>query len=139
MSSGVAVSDEVVTKYQELKLGHQHRFLFFKLTDDLKEVTFERASSPGQDSYDDFVAALPPNDCRYAVYDFAFKAEDGGDRNKILFVLWCPDTAKVKAKMIYTSTKDSIRKKLVGIGSEIQATDKSEIAHDAVLEKCLRK
>lgn len=41
--------------------------------------------------------------------------------------------------MIYTSTKDSIRKKLVGIGSEVQATDKSEIAHDAVLEKVRRK
>ena len=138
MSSGVAVSDEVVTKYQELKLGHQHKFVFFKLSDDLKEVVFERVSKAGEDSYDNFVASLPPNDCRYAVYDFAFKAEDGGDRNKILFVLWCPDSAKVKAKMIYTSTKDSIRKKLVGVGTEIQATDKAEIAYDAVLEKCLR-
>jgi len=137
LSDADAVSDEVVTKYQELKLGHQHRYLLFKLTDDLKEVTFEKASN--DQAYADFVAALPTNDCRYAVYDFAFKAEDGGDRNKILFVLWCPDTAKIKSKMIYTSTKDSIRKKLVGIGSEIQATDKSEISHDAVLEKCLRK
>ena len=139
MSSGVAVHDEVVAKYQELKLGHQHKFVLFKLSDDLKEVVFERTSTAGQDSYQDFVNSLPPNDCRYAVYDFAFKAEDGGDRNKILFVLWCPDSAKIKAKMIYTSTKDSIRKKLVGIGTEIQATDKAEISHDAVLEKCLRK
>ncbi len=51
----------------------------------------------------------------------------------------CPDGAKVKAKMIYTSSKDSVRKKLVGIGTEVQATDKAEISHDAVLEKVLRK
>lgn len=41
--------------------------------------------------------------------------------------------------MIYTSTKDSIRKKLVGVGTEVQATDRAEISYDAVLEKCLRK
>ena len=78
----------MVNKYQELKLGHQHRYIFFKLSDDLKEVVFEKTSQAGSDSYDDFVSSLPANDCRYAVYDFAFKAEDGGDRNKILFVLW---------------------------------------------------
>jgi cofilin len=41
--------------------------------------------------------------------------------------------------MIYTSTKDAIRKKLVGIGTEIQATDKAEISQEAVLEKVRRK
>jgi len=139
MSSGVAVADEVVNKYQELKLGHQHRFVFFKLTDDLREVVFEKAAPPTA-SYDDFVSALPPSDCRYAVYDYPYTAEDGsGDRGKILFVLWCPDTAKIKSKMIYTSSKDAIRKKLVGIGTEIQATDKAEISNDAVLEKVRRK
>merc|ERR1711862_143693 len=138
MSSGVAVSDEVVTKYQELKLGHQHRFIFFKLTDGLKEVVFEKACPPKSD-FAEFVASLPASDCRYAVYDFEYKAEDGGDRGKIVFVLWCPDTAKIKSKMIYTSSKDAIRKKLVGIGTEIQATDKAEIAYEAVLEKVLRK
>jgi len=129
----------MIPRTEGLCSGHSHKFIFFKLSDALKEVVFEKTSSAGSDSYEQFVAALPPNDCRYAVFDFAFKAEDGGDRNKILFVLWCPDNAKVKSKMIYTSTKDSIRKKLVGVGSEIQATDKAEIAYEAVLEKCLRK
>lgn len=83
----MAVADEVVSKYQELKLGHQHRYVFFKLTDDLKEVVFEKAA-PGNSDFNSFVASLPPNDCRYAVYDFEYKAEDGGDRGKIVFVLW---------------------------------------------------
>jgi cofilin len=81
----------VVTKYQELKLKHQYRYLFFKLSDDLKEVIFESATEVGADAsseYTNFVSSLPAKECRYAVYDFAFKAEDGGDRNKILFVLW---------------------------------------------------
>lgn len=37
--------------------------------------------------------------------------------------------------MLYASSKDALRKKLVGVGTEIQATDSSEISHETVLEK----
>jgi cofilin len=37
--------------------------------------------------------------------------------------------------MLYASSKDALRKKLVGIASEIQATDLSEISYDTVLDK----
>jgi PHP family Zn ribbon phosphoesterase len=50
-------------------------------------------------------------------------------------VIRAPDTAKVKQKMLYASSKDAIRKKLVGVGTEVQATDASEISFEAVLEK----
>jgi len=88
-------------------------------------------------TYEEFVKALPPNDCRYAVFDFAYEA-DGGQRNKILFIVWAPDSAKIKAKMLYASTRDAVRKKLVGVGTEIQATDLAEIDREAVLEKVMR-
>jgi len=44
----------------------------------------------------------------------------------------------MKAKMLYASSKDAIRKKLVGIGAEIQGTDFSEIDFDTVLERVSR-
>jgi len=37
--------------------------------------------------------------------------------------------------MLFASSKDALRKKLVGIGAEIQATDFSEIAKDTVHER----
>lgn len=49
--------------------------------------------------------------------------------------LRAPDTAKIKPKMLYASSKDALRKKLVGIATEIQATDLSEVAYEVVLEK----
>ena len=49
-----------------------------------------------------------------------------------------PDTAKIKSKMVYTSSKGDLRKKLVGIGTEIQATDHSEIDFNTVLDKVTR-
>ena len=136
MSSGVGVSDECIEKFQELKLGHKHQYIIFKLNDDNTEVIVEKTAEPGT-SYDDFQGSLPPTDCRYAVYDFEYEV-DGGKRNKLVFAVWAPDSSKIKSKMLYASSKDNFRKKLVGIGTEIQATDASEIAHEEVLEKILR-
>lgn len=42
-----------------------------------------------------------------------------------------PDNCKVKAKMIYAASKETIRKSLQGIATEVQATDASEIAYEA--------
>lgn len=50
-----------------------------------------------------------------------------------------PDSAKIKPKMLYASSKDALRKKLVGVASEIQCTDLSEIAYDTVLEKVAKQ
>jgi len=136
MSSGVAVDEGVLAKYQELKLGHSLRYALFKMNADQSAVVVDTTAGPSA-TYEEFVKALPPNDCRYAVFDFVYEA-DGGQRNKILFVVWAPDSAKIKAKMLYASTKDAIRKKLVGIGTEIQATDLAEIDREAVLEKVMR-
>ena len=38
--------------------------------------------------YDDFIADLPENECRWGVYDLEFQKEDGGQRNKIIFYQW---------------------------------------------------
>ena len=46
-----------------------------------------------------------------------------------------PDSAKVKSKMLYASSKDAIRKKLVGVANEIQATDAAEVSYDTVLDR----
>jgi cofilin len=161
MSSGVAVHDDCVTVYNDLKLGHKSKFITFKITDDLSNIVVENVAPPAA-SYGDFEGALPSKECRYAVYDFEWyvslsmlaieneielfndefellRDAAEGKRGKIVFVLWAPDGAKVKDKMLYTSSKDNLRKKLVGIGTELQATDRGEISYEATLEKVNRK
>lgn len=49
-----------------------------------------------------------------------------------------PDDSKVKQKMLYASSKDALRKALVGIATEIQGTDFSEVSYETVLEKVSR-
>ncbi|KAJ6621790.1 Cofilin/tropomyosin-type actin-binding protein-domain-containing protein [Mycena sp. CBHHK59/15] len=64
--------------------------------------------------------------------------EDGGKRNKICFYSWAPDDAKIKHKMVFASSKDALRRSLVGIATEIQGTDFSEVAYEVVLDKASR-
>lgn len=48
-----------------------------------------------------------------------------------LLLVRSPDDAKIKNKMLYASSKDALRRSLVGISTEIQGTDYSEVAHES--------
>ena len=135
MATGVVASDEVVNAYNDIKMGHKHRFAIFKISADASSVVVESTSN--ETDWVAFTKSLPAKECRYVVYDFHFQSEDGGDRSKILFIVWAPDSAKIKDKMLFAGSKDSVKKKLVGIGKEIQATDASEIDLATVTEQVL--
>ncbi|KAJ7818504.1 actin depolymerizing factor [Mycena olivaceomarginata] len=128
MSSGVAPNPECLEKYQELKIGKKHKYI-----DNTEIVVLKTSQS---NNYEEFIADLPEFECRWAVYDFEFEKEGAGKRNKLVFVSWAPDDAKIKAKMVFASSKDALRRALVGIAVEIQGTDFSEVAYEAVHDKC---
>ncbi|KAL1923301.1 uncharacterized protein VTP21DRAFT_8281 [Calcarisporiella thermophila] len=136
MSSGVAVNGQCLEVFQSLKLRKTSKYIIFSLSPDFKEIVVEKTGENA--SYDEFVEMLPPNECRYAIYDFEYERPGEGTRNKICFYAWSPDTSKIKQKMLYASSKDALRRQLVGIGAEIQGTDHAEVSYEAVLEKVLR-
>ena len=71
-----------------------------------------------------FTFLHPP---RRAVYDFDYVNADGCQFKKLIFLLWSPDAAAIKAKMMYASTKDFFKGLLPGIAIELQATEPSEV------------
>ncbi|KAI0322017.1 hypothetical protein OF83DRAFT_1050145, partial [Amylostereum chailletii] len=135
-ASGVAVNPDCLTAFQELKLGKKLKYIIYAVSDDKTEIVVTKKST--SDNYDEFLADLPEQDCRWAVYDFEFEKEGAGKRNKICFFSWSPDDAKIKAKMLFASSKDALRRALVGIAAEIQGTDYSEVAYESVLDKVSR-
>nr|XP_018682019.1 PREDICTED: actin-depolymerizing factor-like isoform X1 [Musa acuminata subsp. malaccensis] len=130
-ASGMAVNDECKLKFLELKAKRNFRFIVFKIDEKLQQVTVEKLGQPEQ-SYDDLAASLPPNECRYAVYDFDFVTDENCQRSKIFFIAWSPDASRVRSKMLYASSKDRFKRELDGIQVEVQATDPSEMSIDIV-------
>ncbi|KAA8911299.1 Cof1 cofilin [Sphaerosporella brunnea] len=132
--SGVGLAGDCVTTFEQLKLGKKTKYIIYKLSDDKKTIIVEKTSEDVD--YDNFLADLPEADCRYAVYDFEYQLEAGeGKRSKICFYSWSPDDAPVRSKMVYSSSKDALRRALAGIHSEIQGTDPSEVCYETVLER----
>ena len=130
------VNQEVTETFQQLKLGKSLKYIVFGMNPTNTEiVVLQKGDS---DDYEEFVGHLPEDECRYAVYDFHWQKGDEGKRSKICFIHWSPDTAKVKAKMISASSKDTIRKTLTGVSAEVQATDFAEVEYDTVLDKVSR-
>ncbi|EYU36258.1 hypothetical protein ABFS83_14G250700 [Erythranthe nasuta] len=128
-ASGMAVHDDCKLKFMELKTKRTHRFIVFKIEEKQKQVLVEKLGEPVQ-TYEDFTANLPADECRYAVYDFDFVTDENVPKSRIFFIAWSPDTAKVRSKMIYASSKDRFKRELDGIQIELQATDPTEMGLD---------
>lgn len=137
MASGVQVDDACKTAFQEVKLGHKYRYIVFKLTDDLKMIAVQTKAEPSA-TYEDFVSEMKEaeklQECRYAIFDLEYETVDKQPRNKICFFMWSPETAKIKQRMVYSSSKDALKKALgEGIGKEIQANDHGDLEFSNVL------
>ncbi|XP_077213395.1 actin-depolymerizing factor 1-like [Tasmannia lanceolata] len=133
-ASGMAVNDDCKLKFLELKAKRTYRFITYKIDEKLKQVIVEKLGEPAQ-SYDDFAASLPENECRYAIYDFDFVTEENCQKSKIFFIAWSPDIARVRSKMLYASSKDRFKRELDGIQVELQATDPTEMSLDVIVSR----
>ncbi|KAK9914255.1 hypothetical protein M0R45_038044 [Rubus argutus] len=133
-SSGFAVNDECKLKFLELKAKRNYRFIIFKI--EQHEVVVEKLGNPDE-TYEDFTASLPADECRYAVFDLDFTTVENCQKSKIYFIAWSPDTSKVRMKMVYASSKDRFKRELDGIQVELQATDPSELSFDIVKARAL--
>ncbi|CAB4282513.1 unnamed protein product [Prunus armeniaca] len=130
-ASGFAVDDDCKLKFLELKAKRTYRFIVFKIEEEQKQVIVEKLGEPAE-SYENFTASLPADECRYAVYDFDFVTEENCQKSRIFFIAWSPDTSRVRSKMIYASSKDRFKRELDGIQVELQATDPTEIGLDVI-------
>ncbi|KAG4065079.1 hypothetical protein HA402_007476 [Bradysia odoriphaga] len=139
MASGVAVSDDCVRAFENIKNSKVHRFAIFLITG--KKIDVEQVGSRDA-SYDDFLSQLKAGEgkqCRYGVYDYEYTYQHQGTasvaiKQKLFLMLWCPDTASVTNKMIYASSYESLKQALVGIQKYIQANDDDEASQETVEE-----
>jgi len=136
-ASGMAVSDECKLKFAELQRKKVFRYIVFKIDEKAQQIVVEKSGGPDA-TYEEFVSSLPEKDCRYGVYDFDFTSEDGDiscQKSKIFFIAWSPDTSRVRAKMIYASSKETFKRELNGVHYELQATDRTEMDLEVIKDR----
>jgi len=141
MASGVAVGQECKNSFDEIKKGKKHRYVIFYIEDE-KMIKVESVGDRDVD-YDQFLTDIMKagdGECRYGLYDFEYEHQCQGTtevskKQKLFLMSWCPDTARIKKKMLYSSSFDALKKALVGVHKYIQATDAAEASKESVEEK----
>merc|ERR1712098_618068 len=58
---------------------------------------------------------------------FAPEGAEAQAKSKLILLNWCPDTAAIKKKMLYSSSFDTLKRAFVGVHKVKQANDESDI------------
>ncbi|CAO2586306.1 CFL2 [Lemmus lemmus] len=98
-----------------MKIKKRKKAVLFCLSDDKRQIIVEEETV--EDPYTSFVKLLPLNDCRYALYDATYETKES-KKEDLVFIFWAPESAPLKSKMIYASSKDAIKKKFTGINTD---------------------
>lgn len=80
----MGVDENSKSTFLELKQKKVHRYVIFKVDEKKREVGVEKTGGPTE-SYDDFGALLPENDCRYVVFDYDFVTSENCQKSKIFY------------------------------------------------------
>ena len=81
----MAVEPECLQMFGDLKRKKTYRYVLYKIDGD--RIVVDTSGEPSK-TYDDFLAALPEDDCRYAVFDYEFVTDDSCHKQKIFFIAW---------------------------------------------------
>merc|ERR1712126_554483 len=123
--SGVKLTEACMTSYTDIQKGKKHRYTIFLIKDG--QIDVEKVGDRNN-GYNDFLNDLHQMDGDGAESTF---------KSKMFLMSWCPDSSRIKKKMLYSSSFDTVKRAFVGVHKVIQANDKSDCAQD-VVEDILR-
>uniref|UniRef100_A0A1A8FXE4 Cofilin 1 (Non-muscle), like n=1 Tax=Nothobranchius korthausae TaxID=1143690 RepID=A0A1A8FXE4_9TELE len=135
MASGVQVCDKVKDIILDMKVvktdanaNDRIRLVLLEIKDGkivIERTYRQKDLSDEPDIFKFFLKQLDSKICRYLLYDCHYETKDS-KKEELVFVMWAPDTAPIKAKMQIASSKDALKKNLSGIKHEIQMNDLSD-------------
>eukprot|EP00768_Dysnectes_brevis_P009082 gnl/Dysnectes_brevis/87_a106_5700.p2 GENE.gnl/Dysnectes_brevis/87_a106_5700~~gnl/Dysnectes_brevis/87_a106_5700.p2 ORF type:complete len:135 (-),score=35.54 gnl/Dysnectes_brevis/87_a106_5700:89-493(-) len=131
--SGVKIHKTCLEAYDSFKMGKANRYIIFKMNEEITHVIPEVVAASDA-TFESMLEELPKKDCRYVLYDVEY-TNDGCDMSKIVFILWSPDGASRRSKMLYTSTKRSFKAKLTGIKVDYQAKNMSQLNIEQIVAR----
>merc|ERR1712080_35228 len=123
--SGVRLAEGCMEVYNDIQKNKKYLYATFLIQDGKirVEVTGEKGGSL-ESQYARFLQDLQKkdgakDDCRFAVYDYEYLfAPEGAEaqaKSKLILLNWCPDTAAIKKKMLYSSSFDTLKRAFVGV------------------------
>ncbi|XP_069811031.1 destrin [Dendropsophus ebraccatus] len=142
MASGVRVDDSVVNLFQDMKCTNPRKtnkkvvfFGFSKNEDSIvvdpgREILIDDASN----FFPRLKALLPLNKCCYVLMDINyFNGET--DKDELIFIMWAPEDAPVKQKLLFASSKTYLSKILQGVYKSWEIHSLDDFTVEALADK----
>lgn len=138
--SGVSFDDACMDAFSSLKTGEKKdkvRALVFKISDDKQKIVMENefakeAGRSQEDEYNSIIMTLPKECGRFVIWDLDVDTKSGQRAGKLFCMFWSPESAGVKARMLYSSSSSAVKDKLQM--KMITVTDDDECKYDNFLE-----
>ncbi|OCT79756.1 cofilin-1 [Xenopus laevis] len=139
MASGVRIDDCITAAFQEIKLRKsKKKALFFCFTQDEKFITLDKEKEILVDYKGDFFQILksmfPEKKCCYALIDVNYSTGEA-TKQDLLFVMWTPECATVKQKMLFASSKSSLKQVFSGVQKQWEIQSREDLTIEQLAEK----
>lgn len=135
VDAGIECPDEVIQTFKKLQRGNEYHCITFKIVNKKKVAVDWLMNNDDDTDWDWDVICdelTKSGEPRFAACDFHFLNSENLDTTKLLFVAWCPETARPGDKMLYASTKEGFKAKLDGVQKVLQATDDGQLDHSEI-------
>eukprot|EP00026_Physarum_polycephalum_P019754 Phypoly_transcript_21916.p1 GENE.Phypoly_transcript_21916~~Phypoly_transcript_21916.p1 ORF type:complete len:172 (+),score=20.84 Phypoly_transcript_21916:51-518(+) len=107
---------DIIHEYTEMKISQKHKYIMFKIAG--SDIVMSETGPPSS-SFQDMKNKVPPEECRYIVYN--------APESRLVFIFWCPETAKLKDRMWSSSSKSYVLKRLHGLAAELTVEDLGQL------------
>nr|CDS31102.2 actin depolymerizing factor protein [Hymenolepis microstoma] len=108
--------------FNDLKLRKDCRYIIYKI-EGTKEIVVSEVCERDCDFEHFRQRLLSDNSPCYAALDF----EPEKNNSSLVLVSWIPDSAVVKDRMLYASSLDALKSKLVGCKAVLQLNDAGDL------------
>jgi len=137
------LSDDVLeTSRKMFKNKSESNWAIFKFEGD-SNLVLDSADDGSKekftDCWNDFLNHLPSNEVRYGLTNFKyFNERDNIFREKLVFIMWVPEYALGREKMMLTVYSKDVQRQLsdnLGFQIKINADEFNELSYERVLNK----
>ncbi|KAJ8384754.1 hypothetical protein AAFF_G00198400 [Aldrovandia affinis] len=147
MASGITVHESVEKLVQQMKV-HRHggtedrlKLLMLRVSDDLQNVIVDedltlyvKDVADEENVFKKVMSMFPKTECRFGLYDCSYRTNETM-KEDLIFFYWAPDEAKTKSKMVYTSTSQGLKTKIMGgVKYKVEAQDLVDLEVSEIAE-----
>ncbi|KAM3931566.1 destrin [Leptodactylus fuscus] len=139
MASGVRVDESVPKLFMDMKLKKSgKKAAFFCFSEDEKSIIVDKEKEILTNDCANFFARLkallPEKKCCYALLDIHYITGES-KKEDLIFVMWAPESATIKAKLMHASSKPCLTRTFNGVSKYWECHGLDEFTMENLADK----